>query len=132
MVKVFIVEDSEVVRKNLQTMLSGISGVAVAGHAVSEAGAIESIDSLLPDVVILDLHLQHGSGLNVLLSIKKYHAATKVIVLSNYANDSYISRCRQAGADYFFDKSFQFRLVGEVLEQLISPAGLDGEFAILR
>ena len=130
--KVFIVEDSEVVRKNLQTMLSGISGVAVAGHAVGEAGAIECIDSLLPDVVILDLHLQHGSGLNVLLNIKKYHAATKVIVLTNYANESYISRCRQAGADYFFDKSFQFRLVGEVLEHLISPVGLDGEFSILR
>ena len=127
--KVFIVEDSEMVRKNLQTMLTAISGVAVVGHAVDEAGALEGIDALLPDAVILDLHLQQGSGFNVLANIKKHHAATKVIVLSNYANESYITRCRQDGADYFFDKSFQFMLVGAVLEQLISPGGLDGEFA---
>ena len=132
MVKVFIVEDSEVVRENLKTMLSAISGVAVAGHAVDEAGAMERIDALLPDVVILDLHLQPGSGFNVLVNIKKYYAAIKVIVLSNYASESYITRCRQAGADYFFDKSFQFMLVGAVLEQLISPEGLDGEFATLQ
>jgi len=132
MVNVFLVEDSEIVRKNLQTILSGISGVAVVGHAVDEAGAMERIDALLPDVVILDLHLQHGSGFNVLANIKKHHAATKVIVLSNYANESYITRCRLAGADYFFDKSFQFMLVGSVLEQLISPEGLDGEFVTLH
>ena len=51
---------------------------------------------------------------------KKNHAATKVIVLSNYASEIYISRCRQAGADYFLDKSFQFMLVGAALEQQMS------------
>ncbi|OGS91884.1 MAG: hypothetical protein A2Z95_10260 [Gallionellales bacterium GWA2_60_18] len=126
--KVFIVEDFEIVRQRLQTMLSGIPGVVIAGHAVDEAGAIESIDALLPDVVILDLHLQYGSGFNVLANIKKHHAATKVIVLSNYASDSHVSLCKQIGADYFFDKSFQFMLVGAVLEQLMFPDGLDGEF----
>jgi len=125
-VNVFIVEDSEVVRKNLQTMLSGIPGIAVVGHAVDEAGAVESIDSLLPDVVILDLHLQHGSGFNVLANIKKHHSSIKCIVLSNYAGDSYIRLCRQIGADYFFDKSFQFMLVGAVLEQLMLPGEPDG------
>lgn len=128
----FIVEDSGVVHQNLLTMLSGIPGIAVVGRAVDEAGAIESIDSLLPDVVVLDLHLQHGSGFNVLVNVKKRHAATKVIVLSNYANDFYIGFCKQIGADYFFDKSFQFMLVGAVLEQLGSPDGLRGEYGVLQ
>jgi len=127
MVNVLIVEDSEIVHQNLQTMLSSIPGIALAGHAVDEAGAIERIDALLPDAVILDLHLRSGSGFNVLANIKKYHAATKVIVLSNYANDSYISLCKQIGADYFFDKSFQFMLVGAVLEQLLPPGDPGGE-----
>ena len=118
--RAFIVEDSGVVRESLKAMLSGIPGVALAGHAVDEAGAIERIDALLPDVVILDLHLQSGTGFNVLASVKKTHAATKVIVLSNYASEIYISRCRQAGADYFLDKSFQFMLVGAALEQQMS------------
>jgi DNA-binding NarL/FixJ family response regulator len=130
--KVFIVEDSEIVRENLKRMLSGISGIGLAGYAVDEAGAIEGIDRLLPDVVILDLHLQAGSGLYVLENIKKYHAATKVIVLSNNATKHYVSHCKQSGADYFFDKSYQFKLVGEVLEQFISSEGLVGEFLPLQ
>ncbi|MBI5658917.1 MAG: response regulator transcription factor [Nitrosomonadales bacterium] len=119
-VNVFIVEDSESVRTRLQAMLSGIPGVAVTGLAVDEAGAIAGVESLSPDVVILDLHLQRGSGLKVLSSIKKDHAATRVIVLTNFSNDSCSSYCKQAGADYFFDKSFQFMLVGAALQQLAS------------
>ena len=127
--KVFIAEDSETVRKNLQAMLSGIYGVEIAGYAENEAGAISGVESLLPDVVILDLHLQSGSGLNVLERIKKKHAAFKVIVLSNFATEPYVNRCKELGADYFFDKTFQFMAVGTVVEQLAShqanhPAGI--------
>lgn len=126
---VFVVEDSAVVRERLYAMLSAISGVKVIGFAENEAGSIERINTLLPDVVILDLHLQLGMGLNVLFHIKKHHASVKVVVLSNYSNALYVSSCRQAGADYFFDKSFQFMSVGKLLEQLMSPEGLDGSLA---
>jgi len=117
---VFIVEDSEMVRGNLKTMLTGIPGVDLVGYAVDEESAVARIDTLLPEVVILDLHLQAGSGLNVLERIKKDGTAPKVIVLINYATEPYVSRCKQLGADYIFDKSFQFMSVKTVLEQLIS------------
>ncbi len=117
--KVIIVEDSEVVRASLCGMLSGIPGVEIVAQAADEAGALSRINSLQPDVVILDLHLQQGSGLNVLLNIKQNQFAGKVIVLSNYASEPYISRCKNAGADYFLDKSFQFMLVADVLKHLI-------------
>lgn len=117
--RVFIVEDSETTRNDLLNMLSDISGVEFSGHAVDEAGAIEGIDSLLPDIVTLDLHLRQGSGINVLAYIKKHHAAIRVIVLSNFVGEPYVSLCRQA--DYFFNKSFQFMFVGAAIEQLIDP-----------
>lgn len=129
---VFIVEDSSAVRASLDSLLSGIPGVSVAGYATDEAGAIEGIDTLLPDFVILDLHLQQGTGLNVLINMKKNHARMKVAVLSNFASALYVSACRQAGADYFFDKSFQFMLLGQLLAQLVSPEGLNGEITALQ
>lgn len=110
-------------------MLSKICGVAIVGFAVGEAVAIDCIDLLLPDVVVLDLQLQQGTGIKILEHVKKHHARTKVIVLSNCSNESYISRCKGAKADYFFDKSFEFMLVGNVLEQLMSPDGPDGKIA---
>lgn len=130
--KVFIVEDSAIVCEILHAMLSRIFCVAVVGFADDEAGAIEGIETLLPDVVILDLHLQQGTGLNVLLHVKKHHAAVKVIVLSDCADALYLSICRQAGADYLFDKSLQFMLIEKVLAQMMSPNGSDGEIAGLK
>lgn len=112
---VFIVEDSEIVRGHMQSMLSAIPGVDVVGYAVDELGAIERINTLLPDVVTLDISLQPGSGLRVLENIKKEHPAIKVIVLTNYTDEFYANSCKLAGADYFFDKTFQFSRVRSAL-----------------
>lgn len=111
----FIVEDSEVVRERLQSMLSDIPGVTVAGYAVDELDAIGRINKLLPDVVTLDLRLKHGSGINVLKDIKKHHPEIKVIVLANDDNRVYEDSCMRAGADCFFDKSFQLSRVYSAL-----------------
>lgn len=114
---IFIVEDSAIVLKNLQSTLSDIPGVVVIGHAVDESDAIERINALRPDVVTLDIRLQSGSGLNVLINIKKHHAGIKAIVLTNCTEKAYVNRCKRAGADYFFDKTFQFMQFCDVLRE---------------
>lgn len=111
---VFIVEDSETMRESLRSMLSEFHDVRIVGYAADELGAIEHINALLPDVVILDLNLQSGSGVAVLKNIKKYHAKIKVMVLTNCNGELYVDACKRANADYFFDKSFQFMQVREV------------------
>lgn len=113
--KIFIVEDSGVVREHLQSLLSDIPGVAVVGYAENELDAIERIDTLRPDVVTLDLRLQLGSGFNVLKDIKTHHPEIKVIVLANDDNRIYEDKCMRAGADCFFDKTFQFSRVYSAL-----------------
>ena len=111
---VFIVEDSEAMRESLRTMLSDFHDVRIVGYAADETGAIEQINSLLPDVVILDLNLLSGSGIAVLKNVKKHHAGIKVMVLTNCTDEFYVEACKRAHADYFFDKSFQFMQVREV------------------
>lgn len=111
---VFIVEDSEKMRESLRSMLSEFHDIRIVGYAADEAGAIEHINTLLPDVVILDLNLQSGSGVAVLKNVKKHHAEIKVMVLTNCNDEFYADACKRANADYFFDKSFQFMQVREV------------------
>jgi DNA-binding NarL/FixJ family response regulator len=111
---VFIVEDSEAMRENLRSMLSDIRDIRITGYAADETTAIEQINAMVPDVVILDLNLKSGSGIAVLKDVKKHHAGTKVMVLTNYNDEFYVNACRNAKADYFFDKSFQFMQVREV------------------
>jgi DNA-binding NarL/FixJ family response regulator len=114
MMNVFIVEDSEAMRENLRAMLSEFHDATIIGYAADEAGAIEQIDALLPDVVVLDLNLLSGSGIAVLKNVKKHHAEIKVMVLTNCTDEFYVDACRRAHADYFFDKSFQFMQVRDV------------------
>ena len=114
MMNVFIVEDSEAMRESLRSMLSEFHDVRIVGYAADETGAIEHINALLPDVVILDLNLLSGSGVAVLKNIKKHHAEIKVMVLTNCNGELYVDACKRANADYFFDKSFQFMQVREV------------------
>jgi DNA-binding NarL/FixJ family response regulator len=128
MMNVFIVEDSEAMRENLRAMLSEFHDVKIVGHAADETGAIEQINALLPDVVILDLNLQSGTGVAVLKNVKKHHAGIKVMVLTNCNGELYVDACKRANADYFFDKSFQFMQVREVFLKWDRASHLDKKF----
>jgi DNA-binding NarL/FixJ family response regulator len=128
MMNVFIVEDSEAMRGSLRSMLSEFHDVKIVGYAADEANAIEHINALLPDVVILDLNLRSGSGVAVLKNIKKYHAEIKVMVLTNCNDELYEDACKRANADYFFDKSFQFMEVREVFLNWNDSGHLNNKF----
>jgi len=129
---VFIVEDSEIVSDELKAMLSEIPGVKVIGHAVDEQSAIEKIGVAHPDMVILDIGLRPGSGINVLKAIKKHNPSIKVMILTNYTDEIYVNHCMSAGADYFFDKTLEFMRVGTVLRQLQSTGGMCDKFLALQ
>jgi len=125
---VFIVEDSEAMRENLRSMLSDLHDLKIVGYSAEELDAIQQINALLPDVVVLDLNLQSGSGIAVLKSIKKHHTGIKVMVLTNCNDEFYVDACKRANADYFFDKSFQFMQVHEVFVNWIHTSQLNNKF----
>ena len=125
---VFIVENSSSVRASMHPVLSDISEVRIVGRAVSETSAIERIRELLPDVLILDLSLQSGSGMGILENIRPACPAMKIIVFSHYTDENCIDRCLRAGADYFFDKSFQLMQLREILWKWTHTDRLDNKF----
>ncbi len=118
---IIVVDNSAAVDENLQSVLSDIPEIRVVGHSMNAQDAIEQIDALLPDAVILDLLLQSGSGMDVLENIKKRHAWIKVMVLTHYSEKFYLERCKRAGVDCFLDKSFQFMQLHDVLEEWVHP-----------
>jgi len=114
---VFIVEDTAIMLENLLSILFDIPGVAVVGHAVGGADAVERIDALRPDLVILNIGLRNGAGIGMLERLKKRHPRIKVMVLTGCTDEFYSDRCKRAGADYFFDKVFQLTWVRAALRQ---------------
>ena len=118
--KVFIADDSGVVRERLKEMLSELPGIEIVGQAENGAQATKLIEELSPDVVILDIRMPKGNGINVLENIKGDNPTLIVIMLTNYPYPQYRKRCRKAGADYFFDKATEFEKVTEVLKGLVT------------
>jgi|GEM_PF-262245 len=120
--KIFLVDDSAVIRQRLMRLLAEIKEVTVIGESGNAQEAIVAILKLKPDVVLLDIHLlDDGSGIQVLQAIKQSKPAPKVIILTNYPYPQYRQKCLEAGADFFFVKSTEFDQVVPTLKKMMGP-----------
>jgi DNA-binding NarL/FixJ family response regulator len=129
--KVFISDDSATVRERLVTMALDLPEVDVVGQAQDAPGSLDAIRQTRPDVVILDIRLPGGNGIQVLREVKKMKPAPQVIMLTNFAYAQYRKKCEEAGADFFLDKSTEFDKLPQTLEQvrqgLQAEAGAGGQ-----
>jgi DNA-binding NarL/FixJ family response regulator len=116
--KVYLVEDSTLLRDRLIKSLSRLASVEIVGSSATEQDAIIELASVRCDALVLDMQLQDGSGLNVLRAVRRSDTPehhTLVIMLTNYASSIYRTRCLEAGADFFLDKAHDTERVEEIL-----------------
>lgn len=117
--RIFLVEDSAILRDRLAETFATWPNVEMVGHAETEAAAEAALSTQDWDVLILDLQLLHGTGLGVLRSLRSHRKpGTTVIVFTNYAIPSYRARSLELGADYFFDKANDFSKIEDVFSKL--------------
>jgi DNA-binding NarL/FixJ family response regulator len=117
-IKVFLTDDSATVRERLAAIVLDLPATALVGQAQDAVEALDGIRQTRPDVVILDIRMPGRNGIEVLRDLKQMKPAPKVIMLTNYAYPQYRQECKEAGADFFFDKSTEFDSISEALEQL--------------
>lgn len=118
MLSVIVVEDSPIVRERLVDLLHGEVGVEIVGQYADAQSAINGIQKSNPDVVLLDIKLTAGSGMDVMKFVTQYVPQVKVIVLSNYTEPQYRSRYLAAGAIEVLDKSNEFNRVPAILRSV--------------
>ncbi len=104
--RVFLVEDSPVIRENLAAAMEELAPVQIVGVADDEPTATDWLasNSEGADLLVIDLFLKRGSGLKLLRATAKMTTASRV-VLSNYATRDMRRKCLELGADRVFDKS---------------------------
>jgi two-component system response regulator DevR len=118
--RVYVVNDSPIVRERLVALLSETDGVDVIGTAGNADGGIAGISHEKPDVAILDIRMPMGSGISVLEAIKRDEHPPVVILLTNCPYPQCRKKCMDARADYFFDKSSEFQMLTEVLVRMVA------------
>ena len=105
--RIYIVEDSSIIRENLIEALQENAPVEVVGTAEDECSAVAWLRDRghASDLVIIDIFLKSGSGLGVLKAMQDLPDAPMRIVLSNHATPEIRVKCLQLGATKVFDKS---------------------------
>ncbi len=120
--RIYIVDDSDLLRERIIAQLSEIPNIQFVGQAEALDGTLTKIHDANPDVVILDIRLKEGNGIDLLEQIKQEPNAPVVIMLTQFPYPQYRTKCLDAGADYFLDKNSEFHKVSNIIEQLLQSS----------
>lgn len=101
---VVLVDDHELIRQGLRRAFERTGDFTVAGEAGTVAEAMQVIRSSRPDVVIFDVRLPDGSGLDAAKKVREAHPAMGIVVLTMYAGDDQLFGALEAGASAFVPK----------------------------
>src|SRR3972149_5139664 len=122
--RVLIVDDHEVVREGLRSLLNRRRGITVVGEAGSVAEAVEEAARLVPDVVIMDVRLPDGSGGEACREIPQSRPDARVIMLPSYADDEAVFASILAGAAGYLLKQTRGQALAEAIEAVSQGGSL--------
>ena len=113
-VKVFLADDSPLICDRIATILSS-AGMSVVGRSDTPQGCFSGILATQPDVVVLDVQLEGGAGLEVMRTVRLAAPEVAFIVFSNNSGPAYRKRYLHEGALEFVDKSTEFALLASAI-----------------
>ena len=138
-VTILIADDSDIIRKQITSLATrACPGCAI--HETTTVGAtVRALESIRPDVVVLDLSFPDGTGLSVLEWLNARHGTANnagtnrkspvTYVFTNHPDEPNRVRCAQLGATDFFDKSFDFERLFDVLQIAVTSGSHPAETA---
>jgi two-component system response regulator DevR len=136
--RIMLVDDHEVVRLGLKSLLEHHQGFEVVAEAGSAAEAVEKALALKPDVILMDIRLPGVSGIDACQEIIQENPEIKVIMLTSYAEDEMLFSAIRAGASGYLLKQIGGKELVEAIERvgrgdaLLDPAVTKRVFAEMR
>ena len=100
-VSVVLVDDHPIVRQGLRALLESQSDIRIAGEAEDGLEAVELLDRVKPDVMVLDLMMPGLNGLDTMIQARQRSPRTHIVVLSMYANEAYVLEAMRNGAEAY-------------------------------
>lgn len=117
-VSVLLVDDHEVVRTGLRTLLEKREGLAIVAEAGTVSEAVSEANRTRPDVIVMDIRLPDGNGVEACREIRGDLPETKVIMLTSYADDEAVYGSIMAGASGYLLKQTRGQILAEAIERV--------------
>ncbi len=120
MITIVLADDHHVVRQGLRSLLETEPDLQVVGEASDGLEAIQLVESVHPDILVLDLMMRGMNGLEVAREVSKRSTGTRIVILSMYDNEAYVLGALRAGAKaYVLKESSSAELVQAIREAVI-------------
>jgi DNA-binding NarL/FixJ family response regulator len=103
-VRILVVDDHPIVRLGIRQMIAADPTLTISGEAESMAAALQLVESLNPDLALVDLSLEEGTGLELIRSLRKAAPNTRILVLSMHDEALFAERALRAGAHGYIMK----------------------------
>ncbi|HRQ38710.1 MAG TPA: response regulator transcription factor [Chloroflexota bacterium] len=97
-IRVFLADDHAVVRRGLEALIETQADMVVVGTAVDGVEAVQLVDQLLPDVILLDIQMPRKNGVAAISEIKAAHPNAHILVLTSFGDDDTVFAAIKAGA----------------------------------
>jgi two-component system, NarL family, response regulator DevR len=131
MIRLLIIDDHEMVREGLKAMLTAEADFEIVGDAANAEQALEMIERLRPDVILLDVRLPGDSGIDVCRTVTERYPETAVIILTTFTDETLVAQCIQAGARGFIVKDIErFDLKRSIRAVARGEAAIDPKAAV--
>lgn len=117
-IRVMLVDDHEVVRRGIIMVIDAARSLSVVGEASSVAEAKRRLPAVRPDVLVVDLQLGDGTGIDVMKEARALNPEQLMLVLTSFDDDAAIRESRQAGASGLMLKSARSQDIVRAVEQI--------------
>jgi two-component system, NarL family, response regulator DevR len=123
-IRVFLLDDHEVVREGVRALLDGADGIEVVGEGGSVAEALARIPACRPHVALLDVQLPDGSGVEVCRTIRSDHPEVRALMLTSFADDEALFEAILAGASGYLLKQVRGTDIVEAVRRIAAGDSL--------
>jgi DNA-binding NarL/FixJ family response regulator len=103
-IRIYLVDDMTLIRSAMRHLLASQDGFEIVGDQGDARRAVEEIDELRPDVVLMDITMPGLSGLDALAQVKRRTPRTRVVMLTNHESQTFVEQALKAGADGYLSK----------------------------
>lgn len=120
LIKIHITEDQQLFTEGLSAMLSKEKDMVIEGVSASKQELMSVIENDKFDVLLLDIKLPDGNGIDILTEIKEKYKNIKVVMLSTFSDLATVNKCRYFGADAYLPKNSSKELLCQTIRNVIS------------
>jgi len=123
-IKVMLVDDHQIVLEGLAAVLQPVEGISIVGQAVNQSQAVDLAKKCLPDIILMDVRLPDGSGIEACREIIQANPEIRVIMLTSYPDDDAVFSSIMAGAKGYLLKEVSTKGIVDAIKVIADGGSL--------